>query len=169
MLYCDFYSGRYLTSNIVLRNLTLNFQGQTFLVAVLTNKNLKKTNITIILDSKLCIYHLIASYQCYTSQPWPTFSGTQNWKCWFLENGESCEKLSNGSVANVILRDLVLNFKDRNISRMVKVIEKNSSYDFDRGWHSPSNGTVVNVVLRDLDLHFQRSNIFMLSMLKNRK
>ena len=65
---------------------------------------------------------------------------------------------SNGTSANVILRDRDLNFRvhiwNVNIWEMERAIAK-MCHDFCQDWSSPSTGEIENIVLRELDLHFQ--------------
>ena len=67
---------------------------------------------------------------------------------------------SNGTVVNVVLRDLDLNFLYQIFDTLVsrkrwELSQKNAGYVFYRGWYSSSNGTTFNVVIRENDRHFQ--------------
>ena len=113
--------------------------------------------------------------ECCTSWTWLPFSRSWILKCEYLENGESKQKLydicswylpSNGTIANVVLHDLDLNFQSQKCETLI----------FQKRWEV-SQKYVIWLLLRFMFviewhhcecctswplLSFSRSNIFLL-------
>ena len=91
-----------------------------------------KTKITIVVQIGSHAFTIaLCQYECCTSWPWPTFSRLRILKCEYLENGESQRKMlkcdfyrgwyspSNVTIANVLLRDLDLNFQGHKFETII--------------------------------------------------
>ena len=93
MLRYHFYRDWYFSlngtiANVVLHDLDLNFQGQTFQVAILKSKCWKMQRLLLPSDRKWGICHQIGSpvfaiewihCECYTSWSWPIISRSKFW------------------------------------------------------------------------------------------
>ena len=76
--------------------------------------------------------------------------------------------LSNGTIANVVLRgfDLIFQGKIFQMQISLKGVTKHASYRFYRFWYLLLNGVIPKIVLCDVSLHFQGKLFQMLTCRK---
>ena len=120
---------------IVLHNLDLNLQGQTFEAAILPSKLRKMQTLLLPSDRKSGICHRMA--------PLDRKSGI-------------CHRMAPLRMLYIMI--LIYIFKVMNlkmwISRKCWELAKMLKSDFYRGWYLPSNETISNIVLNDFVLNF---------------
>ena len=158
------------TTNVVVHDLDLNFQGQTFQVAILTSKCWK--------NCKHYHCHQIGSrafsnewhhFECCTSWTWPTFSRSQIFNVnisKMVRANEKCSRMTfievdicqNRTISNVVLHDLDLHFQGQTFQVAIWQGWKTANITTairQEVRHLPLNGATANVVCYDPDLHFQ--------------